>query len=175
MDGELDSAVDIQALSINTIARETLVNFMASHDQLRDHLATFLAADNSAKRLKTLWGLPVRRMTAMVPLQPRHRIIAARPVVEDGDAKATAALLRFDQLSLKPLEVDNVQGLKLFKQNEQFSPKRCQLRIPAALKFGDKVALARDTKHFPPLVHPDDRDTNMIDIRALGCAGDSLI
>jgi hypothetical protein len=57
MDGELDSAVDVQALSINKIARETLVNFMASHDQLRDHLATFLVAYNSAKRLKILWGL----------------------------------------------------------------------------------------------------------------------
>jgi hypothetical protein len=44
MDGELDSAVDVQALSINKIARETLVNFMTSHDQLRDHLATFLVA-----------------------------------------------------------------------------------------------------------------------------------
>ena len=43
------------------------MNFMASHDQLRDHLATFLVAYNSAKRLKTLLGLPVRRMTAIVP------------------------------------------------------------------------------------------------------------
>jgi hypothetical protein len=34
MDGELDIAVDVQALNINKIARETLVNFMASHDQL---------------------------------------------------------------------------------------------------------------------------------------------
>ena len=67
MDGELDSAVDVQALSINKIARETLVNFMANHDQLRDLLATFLVAYDSAKRLKTLWGLPVRRMTAIVP------------------------------------------------------------------------------------------------------------
>ena len=28
---------------------------------------------------------------------------------------------------------------------------------------------------LPSLFHPEDRDTKMIDIRALGCAGDSLI
>jgi hypothetical protein len=56
------------------------------------------------------------------------------------------ALLSFDQLSLKLREVGNVQGLKFVKGNEQFSATRCQLRIPLALKFGNKLALARDTK-----------------------------
>jgi hypothetical protein len=54
--------------------------------------------------------------------------------------------LRFYQRSLKPLKVGNVQGLKFFKQNKQFCATRCQLRIPPALKFGNKLALATDTK-----------------------------
>jgi hypothetical protein len=55
-------------------------------------------------------------------------------------------LLSFDQLSLKSRKVVNAQGLKFVKRNEQFSATRCQLRIPLALKFGNKLALTRDTK-----------------------------
>ena len=55
-------------------------------------------------------------------------------------------LLSCGQLSLKPRKVGNVEGLKFVKRNEQFFATRCQLRIPPALKFGNKLALARDTK-----------------------------
>ena len=55
-------------------------------------------------------------------------------------------LKKFEQLSLKSRKVANVQGLKFVKRNEQFSATRCQLPMPPALKFGNKFALARDTK-----------------------------
>jgi len=62
--------------------------------------------------------------------EPPPQRPAARPVVEDGDAKATTALLHFDQVSLKPFKVGNAQGLKFLNKTSNFPPRAASSVYP---------------------------------------------
>jgi len=151
MDGELDSAVDAQALSINKIARETLVNFMASHDQLRDHLATFLVAYNFREAPQIPLGLGE---FSVVIGGIRRRVKPSNPHLFGGNTRRPG---RIAVASARPaaMPAPAFAGLDALGNESPYS-----IKCTAPLAGQRRAAVARRTFPSPPLAPTISRPVN---------------